>query len=216
MFDYKLNDFYDKYKKSKDLERLAFGTLYKMYGGKRDVDSYSMEMVWYLSSVIYIDLAQKQLREKELKHEKELSKLWIEKEKKELEQKFKEEVMDDFSRYFITCLFNLKHYYDIDYRKEKVNNTFDNYEIFNSNYQLFVKGSVCLHYNYAIAEILKNIRKIYIELYYNQRKQSYDTYTFMVDDYKLGNLDMNLWHYIYNTKLQIKERNYPENKLLIV
>ena len=32
MFDYKLNDFYDRYKKSKDLERVAFGTLYKMYG----------------------------------------------------------------------------------------------------------------------------------------------------------------------------------------
>lgn len=213
MKDYKLNDFYEKYKNSKDLERLGFGTLYKMYGGKREVDSFSIEMVWYLSSVLYIDAAQKQFREKELKYERELVKLKDEKEQGILEQRFKEEVIEDFSRYFVTCLFNLKHYYDIDYERTRVNNTFDNFEIMDSNDHIFIKGSVCLHYHFAIAEILKKIRSIYIELYYNQRKQSHDTYMYMVDDYKLNTLDMHLCHYVYNTKLQIKERYFPESKL---
>ena len=215
MIEYKLNDFYEKYKKSKDLERLAFATLYKMYGGKREVDNFSIEMVWYLFSLIYMDLAQKGYRDKELKLERELSKLYIEEEKRDLKNKFNCDFIDDFSRYFITCLFNLRHYFNIDYKKERKNNTFDGYEIMGSNGQIFIEFSVCLHPNYAMGEILKILRRIYIELYYNQKKQSYDTYTYLVNEYKLIDLDMKLWHYIYNTKLQIKERFYPENKYLV-
>lgn len=204
MFDYKLTDFYEKYKNSKGLERIAFGTLYKIYGGKKNIDSYSVEMVWYLSSLVYMDAANKQYREKVLKFEKELNKLWIDKERNKLEDDFKKESFDFYSRCFVTCLFNLKHYYDIEYDTEKKDNSWYIYNIFGSD-GLFVSGSVYLIRDYAQGECMKGLRKIFIELHGCNNGE-------WVKDYELANVDMNLWHYIYNTKLIIKERDFPKVK----
>lgn len=207
MIEYKLNDFYDKYKKVNGLERIAFGTLYKMYGGKRKVDSYSIEMVWYLSTLVYMDAANKLYRDKVLKYEREYNRLQMTNEKNKLEKEFKKDSFDFYSRCFITCLFNLKHYFDIDYETEKRDNSWYIYNIFGSN-GLFVSGSACLMKEYAQGESLKGFRKIFIELYGCNKGE-------WIKDYDLANVDMNLWHYIYNTKLQIKERDFPEIKYKI-
>ena len=170
--------------------------------------SYSLEMVWYLSSLVYMDVANKQFRKVELDFEKDYNKLWIPKEKEECEKTFKKVAFECYCNYFISCLSNLKHYYAIEYETEKRDNCWYIYNIFGENSSFFVNGSACLMYSYGSGEVQRALRKIFIELYGCNTGE-------WVKDYDLANVDMNLWHYIYNTKLIIKERDYPKNKYFI-
>lgn len=49
--NYTLTDIYAKYKEEIGIKRDLYGTLYKIYGGKKNIDSYTKEMYFYLRSM---------------------------------------------------------------------------------------------------------------------------------------------------------------------
>ena len=65
MTNYTLTDIYEMYRKEIGLKRELFGTLYKIYGGKKRIDSYSKEMYYYLSAMLFLKYANNSLSKNE-------------------------------------------------------------------------------------------------------------------------------------------------------
>ena len=65
MTNYTLTDIYEMYRKEIGLKRELFGTLYRIYGGKKRIDSDSKEMYYYLSAMIFLKYANNRLSKNE-------------------------------------------------------------------------------------------------------------------------------------------------------
>ena len=69
--NYGLNEIYAQYEKAVGIKRELFGCLYKMYGGKKEIQDYSMESLWYIAVLDRMNSVDLKHRDKRLKFEKE-------------------------------------------------------------------------------------------------------------------------------------------------
>lgn len=71
MYKPNLTTIYENYNNTKGIKREGYATLYKMYDGKKEVDSFNVIMRLYLYSVERIDRAYENYRKLQMKHSQE-------------------------------------------------------------------------------------------------------------------------------------------------
>ena len=204
--NYGLNEIYAQYEKAVGIKRELFGCLYKMYGGKKEVSYYSMETLWYLSVLDRMNSIDLKYRDKRLKFEKEVTKV-DNKKLKELEKKFREESFEFYRQAFISCLFWLKHYYNIKYetKKDKIKVS---YIIMDGNGDILYQGVLNLMFTYESGQIHKELNTIY-----NLLK---DMKGLRLKESVIQSAMNETLHIMFNTKLKIKDYCVPKFKEMLI
>ena len=172
---YGLNDFYMEYVHYKRFNLRvaeAYSGLYKMYGGKKEVMDVRPSTYWFLFVQERMHLILKEVREKEFKFNKEYKDLEYSKVPSELEEaqkkmmsEFKFEIKEYvYNQMFMPALFQLKNYFNIEYKiiSKTVNSI--HYEIYKTDGTLLLEDKFSLAYGYLFGEMNKKFNKIYTYL----------------------------------------------------
>ena len=144
MTNYTLTDIYEMYQKEFGLKRELFGTLYKIYGGKKRIDSYSKEMYYYLSAMIFLKYANNNLS--------------------------KNESIDYYKVYYLNpCidLFWRQYHNQFNFDWDLVR-TDTGVICFITGTQFNLHTTVNLEESYAISECQRVVGKIFVELYWHR------------------------------------------------
>lgn len=170
-----LNDFYMQYVHYKGFNlRMAeaYAGLYKMYGGKKEVMDVRPSMYWFLGVQERMRLIYNEIREKELKFEKEYGEMTYYKLPSELDAEQKK-IVDEFHReikeymynkMFMPSLFALKNYYNIEYKIVSKTLTGIHFEVYKTDGTLLIKDRLDLAYNYLYSAVNKVFNMLFTYL----------------------------------------------------
>lgn len=155
-----LTEIYSKYENAKGFRREEYGTLYKMFGGKKKVPEYSMEMYWYLSSLERMQRACKVYREKLYNFEKAKFST-DEKDLDKIQEEYNTVIFDFFKRSFTSCLNYLSHCFNVKVGVKKEGVSLGYWVVLSNGYPL-INSSVILTEYYVLGDIYKEINNIFI------------------------------------------------------
>lgn len=204
MLNYGLNDIYSQYEKTMGIRRELFGCLYKMYGGKKEIDSFSFETLWYIIVLDGMEKFNSDFKEKRLKFEKEFVKA---ENKKGIKKKFERESFEYYWLSFFSCVCWLTYYYNIKYENRK-DKTKISYMIMDINNDVIYQSSFDLMYAYEAEQIHNELIKIY-----NFLKE---TKGLRLKDSVIQSATKDVLYIMSNTKLKIKEYFIPEFKQMLI
>lgn len=170
-----LNDFYMQYVRYRSFNlRMAeaYAGLYRMYGGKKEVMEVTPATYWFLGVQERMHLVSEEIRNKELKFEKEYKDIRYYKlpsELKEEEQKvlenFNREIIEYmYNKMFMPSLFALKNYFNIEYKIIKKTTTGVSYEIYKTDGTLLLADKFNFTYGYLHSDVNKKMNMIYTYL----------------------------------------------------
>lgn len=156
-----LTTIYEDYINANGIKREGYATLYKMYGGKKVVDSEDIVMRLYLLGIERLDRAYENFRKLQIQHSKELNTVKVD---TELKEKYEKEETDFYIKRIQSVLIydcyvtGWKLSEDIDY----ANKTYS-FELTSSN-GAKIKGSITLMPQYLIGSIQTNLISIYAQM----------------------------------------------------
>ena len=203
-----LNDFYMQFVHYKGFNlRMAeaYAGLYRMYGGKKEVMEVTPATYWFLGVQERMHLIIGEIRNKELKFEKEYKDLRYTKLPSQLDEseqkilkEFKTEIKEYmYNKMFMPSLFALKNYFNIEYKIISKTLTGVSYEIYKTDGTLLLSDRFDFAYGYLFSEVNKRMNIIYTYLNNN---------VIMNDAEHIMN---NLHHDIFNTDKRITNWFFP-------
>lgn len=164
MKDYKLTELFEEYSKSNGLLKEAYGTIYKMYGGKKEIPEYSVEMDWFLSAIERFNRAYKKYRTIEMNRDKELQGTIDEELKTELIRKYNQERFEFFESRFKSILVYLEYRYNVKTGTKKENGLHLGYWVVLKNGRPLINSTIYLSDTYGFGDTHKAIIDIFVEL----------------------------------------------------
>ena len=156
-----LTTIYEDYINANGIKREGYATLYKMYGGKKVVDSEDIVMRLYLLGIERLDRAYENFRKLQIQHSKELNTVKVD---TELKEKYEKEETDFYIKRIQSVLIydcyvtGWKLSEDIDY----ANKTYS-FELTSSN-GAKIKDRITLMPQYLIGSIQTNLISIYAQM----------------------------------------------------
>lgn len=156
-----LTTIYEDYINANGIKREGYATLYKMYGGKKVVDSEDIVMRLYLLGIERLDRAYENFRKLQIQHSKELNTVKVD---TELKEKYEKEETDFYIKRIQSVLIydcyvtGWKLSEDIDY----ANKTYS-FELTSSN-GAKIKDRIILMPQYLIGSIQTTLISIYAQM----------------------------------------------------
>lgn len=156
-----LTTIYEDYINANGIKREGYATLYKMYGGKKVVDSEDIVMRLYLLGIERLDRAYEKFRKLQIQHSKELNTVKVD---TELKEKYEKEETDFYIKRIQSVLIydcyvtGWKLSEDIDY----ANKTYS-FELTSSN-GAKIKDRIILMPQYLIGSIQTTLISIYAQM----------------------------------------------------